>query len=255
MSYIFEDYRKQNEDRNYPFKDGSTLSNGDITIPNNLFLDAALYPYGHKGQLFLSRITINLDGSVELAISDGILGEVATAIIEKDEISTLDVIAFEDPYGRAAGVLVTDPPNFNLLNNYATQDHIFEAEQTTFCTRVQLPTFESGVSGFVLDDGSFVSGEVWLIGDKGVQLDIVDDQIVIHVGGDINRIYSECLETGSEDFSEIINAIKNPALKTINGIPCDQYGNFALVLGSQNSETQILRINQTTNGIEITGAI
>jgi hypothetical protein len=196
-----------------------------------------------------------IGGDVELAISDGILGEVATALILKDEISTQDIVAFEDSLGRAAGILVSEPPNLNLLNNYSIQEHLFEHNQTSFCARVQLPTFESGVSGFVLDDGTFVSDEIWLVGDSGVQLDIVDNQIVIHIGGDIGRIYSECLETGSEDFSEIIYAVQHPALKTLNGVPCDQYGNFALVLGSQKADSQILRINQIPNGLEITGAI
>jgi hypothetical protein len=167
---LHPEWRNYFAGNNYPFSDTATLVNteGDQNfIPEDTFLDAALYPIGAEGRLYLSKVTV-VSGEATLYIGDEIVRELASGTL--DLIDPGSTIRLEDSYGRAAGILVSEPSRLLTFQGWTEGDHLFELDQTEFAARVITPMPEIGVRGFLLDDGTVVTGDIWFTGDDGVVL-------------------------------------------------------------------------------------
>jgi hypothetical protein len=156
------------EETKYPFEPGASLVNeaGDV-IPANTFLDAHLYPIGGAVGMFLSKITVT-SSEVVVYISDSSQFDIASATYPVNQSQTY--IRFVDAYSRPAGIAITDSVRLGALSSLGVGDHEFSADQTRFCGTVCMPTPEIGVRGIVLDDGSVLSGEIWMVGENGIVL-------------------------------------------------------------------------------------
>lgn len=254
MTQVFhEEWREENQDRRYPFVDTATLTNGLDVIPLRLFVDGSLYPVGNTGRLFLSRIT-RTPTSVELAVSDFGQGEVCTASVDDDDDP--DLINFEDVYGRPAGVLLPDDPgldtSLDVLRSWSLGDHLFTEPQTGFAVSCQVPTPHVGVRGLLLEDETLATDDVWLVGERGIQLWPQDGFIRVDAIGDRFLLIRECAGLDPALAFEFIN--RRP-LKTINGILPDPLGDFSFTVAGELNDTQVLRINAGVNGLVLSGAL
>lgn len=166
------EWRDQNENTQYPFSAKATLTNGTVVVPEILFLDAAVRPIG-GGQAFLSRVAVTFD-SATLYFGDDQDRERCSCVAEFDVGSSPGetLLALADKFGRPAGVLVSETTRLTLLQAWGVGDHLFDRAQTELCPAACHPVPESGVGGILLDDGTLLTGDVWLVGGPGVNLSI-----------------------------------------------------------------------------------
>jgi hypothetical protein len=164
----FPEWRSQNSTTKYPFSDGASLVNDEgYTLLEGTFLDASVFPVGAREQLHLSLVTVEPD-LVTLAIGDRYVAALATATFPL--ITPDPVVAFADPYGRPAGLLVSTAERMGVFQSWEVGDHPFTPAQSEFAATVCFPSPEGGLRGVLLEDGSFFAGDVWLVGDDGVVL-------------------------------------------------------------------------------------
>lgn len=162
------EWRDSHEDNNYPFEDDATLANNaGATIDPAIFLDATLYPVGGVGNYYLSKLVIT-NTSVTLYIGDSANTTLASTSFAVNNIP--DELRLVDIYGRSAGLLVSESARLLSLKALGTGTHEFSPTQTPFVAAVCLPMPSQGISGFLLDDGTVVAGDVWLVGGEGVVL-------------------------------------------------------------------------------------
>ena len=119
--------------------------------------------------------------------------------------------------------------------------------QTPFAPAVIVPQPEIGVRGIVTPDGDALFGDVWLVGENGVIIRRdTDGSLRIDMIGDpfTARKLCEDEEIADEDV-EVLQAYC--PLETINGISADDIGNYRMLVGSNESLSNILRIKPVTD--------
>lgn len=162
---LHPEWRDYHETTNYPFSDIATLTNGEDFIGDGVFLDAALYPIGATQRMYLASVLIRSNRAT-IRIGDENSNEIATG--EFDIITPPDSLPLTDPFGRPAGLLVSESARLATFQSWSLGEHEFLDEQTEFSARVSYPTPEIGVRGFLLDDGEVVADDAWIIGEDGV---------------------------------------------------------------------------------------
>lgn len=154
------------EGTNYPFSDSATLVNAaGARIEKGLFLDASLYIIGASERCYLSKIVVT-NTAVTVFIGDNNTTELASTTFST--VAVPATLRLTDQYSRPAGILVSEPIRLVQLKALGTGTHVFTASQTEFVAAVCAPLPEVGVKGILLDDGSLVANDVWIVGDDGV---------------------------------------------------------------------------------------
>lgn len=165
---LFPEWRAEHAANKYPFGDRATLTNAEgLVILEGTFVDAALYPVGGGAELYVSLITVTHD-AVTIWVGDANQPQLASATF--DLIAPPEVISFTDTVGRPAGVMVSEPGQLGIFQSWDVGDHAFTSAQAPLAATVCLPAPELGLRGIVLEDGSFFTGDVWLVGEDGVVL-------------------------------------------------------------------------------------
>lgn len=254
------EWRRYHETTKYPFADRMTLTNVlGVFIPDNLFIDAILYPVGGLDRMYLSRVVVTNEQATVY------VGDVNNSIRANGIIDILeppDNVELHDEYGRPAGVFVSEANRLATFQSWTLGTHDFLQSQTEFAARVCIPTPEVGVRGFLLDDGSIVAGDVWIVGDDGVVVtaeEAIEDvegftseqrkvtAIRIDVVGDPlfrRRLCSAVFETP--------NLLKTITVRhRCNSFVCgpDASGDFKLTVGDQDVADPIMRIRSVPEGL------
>lgn len=165
----------------FPFDDLASLAgNSGEFIPPEIFADAILHPIGADDIVHLSRVEI-VSNEATLTIGTGAQPSLAQATF--DMLSPPEQLAFSDQYGRPAGVLAIDTQAIGFFQAWDQGVHSFTPEQTRFAAACCVPLPEPGVRGVVLDDGSMLTGEIWLVGDEGIVLTPATEELVTAGGG------------------------------------------------------------------------
>lgn len=248
----FTEWRNNNKHVKYPFSDTSALTNGSIFLDQDLFDDARLYPIGSSPGVYLSDIIIS-DVLVKFIISDPENGELASggfAFVDGDytypslPVDDSEVlVALEDTLGRPAGVLVSSGDRLRQLSSLYGQSTIsFDETQTEFVSSTVIPVPHIGVRGFILDDGSFISGKIYMVGTAGIVLSEEDGTIRVDIIGDPYALDKACRDEG---FDVPVFC----GLKTVNGIRPDENGDFKLTIGGNLAADNILRVVQPSRNI------
>ena len=240
-AHLYPAWKATNAERNYPFADGATLTNGTDTIPVGMFLDAHLNPVGGQARQYLSRVTV-ATGSLTLAVSDD-NGELATGSF--DPASPPATLALLDSYERSAGVFVLDSDEAALLGGWSIGAHAFTPAATSFVCSVTQAVPEEEVRGFILPEGDFLAGDVWLVGGQGVVFTDTALGIQMDVVGDPDEAHRNCEEAEN---------LLRPAtrfVRTINDMAPNQFGNFMIVPGRALAEDNIIRVEPEENGLVI----
>lgn len=240
---IFQDWRNSNMNVKYPFIDNATLKNGDgDSIDQDLFEDARIYPIGGHSGAFISKV--KFDGTyISFVISDSVTANTASGKISKPVTSgTIELL---DVYGRQAGVLVSTAEKLeNLFGRYKQGETVFTSAATEFVPTVVTSIVCPGVQGFVLDDGSFISGNVYLCGTDGIVLSADGDEIRVDIVGDPYANVKNCAEDGTPITPFC-------GLKTINGIGPDSNGDFKLTTGANQQVDNIFRVAPSGKGLRL----
>lgn len=241
---LFPEFRDQYADTLYPFLDTATLITEPTgqTLDRDIFLDASLHPIGvDSGALYISAITIEAQ-TVRISIADRTRREKAHVVF--DPLADQEVLHLVDEWGRPAGVLVSDPLRLSRFTSWEFGEHAFTSAATMFVPSCVIPTPEVGVRGILTERDELLTGDVLIVGDNGV--------IVRQEGNDPNTIRIDIV--GDPLFlrklCEPISLFTPPNfIRTINGCPPDEYGNFHLVIGDHLNEETIVRLYAGDNGL------
>lgn len=233
---VFEEFRDQYENTRYPFMDTATLvdSTGELTLPENLFLDAGFcFPSGFP---YLSSVVINNTAAIFTITSDSYTAECRMPF---DELP--DVLRFTTERGRNIGCIVSDKARLAWFATLEPGSYTFYPEQTSFATRCNLGSGALGVSSLGVEDKA-LTGDVWLVGSDGVFLRYVDGKVEIDILGEVLYKRKACSDPASFETPRY--------LKTINGIGPDEYGNIQLSFSTEDRKNTIRFITKES-GIEI----
>jgi len=169
------EWRANHDPTKYPFEDRATLVNddGDILFEST-FLDMSLYPVGGKPGAYLSKVVVTAS-TATIWIGDEENTELASTSF--DIVDPPAELRLEDTYGRPAGVFVSEATRLAIFQSWGTGIHEFQPNQTPLVTDVYVPTPEVGVKGILLEDGSLIAGDIWLVGDDGVILSCEETEV------------------------------------------------------------------------------
>lgn len=258
-------WRNQLEPGNYPFGDNATLTNAenDILLPGT-FLDAAIYPVGGVGVVYLSQITIS-NNICTIAIGDDSTNTLASG--EFSLIEPPSEIELVDEYGRPAGVLISETLRLAIFQSWRQGLHVFNNTQTDFAAVCVTKQPAVGVKGvFLADSNEFLSGDIWLVGENGVIVrnmliqervgcEIYEHKAIrIDVVGDPLFRRAQCV---AAELFETPKFIKTLTIQRgCNKYVCtpDEFGNINIVSGGDLTAKPVLRLHTTTDGIVI-GAV
>jgi hypothetical protein len=236
------------KDSRYPFTDSSSLESPEgVSIDKDMFVDAVLYPIGYSAPIYLRTIAAEAR-LVTFTISDATNTMVVTGAV--DPFGTDDDIVLTDNYGRPAGLLVCGPDNIARLQAWPLGTYNFDSN-AEFVASVVIPMPESHLSGFILPDGTMMTGDVWFVGENGVvvRYDSDDDAIRFDMVGD--PLFKRALCSNPEAANPLF--ITPNFLRTINGLRPDEHGNFFLTVNNKLAGDSILRIypDATNNVVKI----
>jgi hypothetical protein len=167
MSLRHPEWRDDHEFNNYPFADDATLTNGDDTFQQDTFEDAAFYAAGAQATGYISRVNITGDIAT-FYIGDELVADLVSGTL--DLTAPSDHIRFVDSSNRPGGLIVSTADKLAIFQSWTSGDHFFTPDQTEFVAQVWMPTPGLGLQGFQADDGQILTGDVYLVGDDGVQL-------------------------------------------------------------------------------------
>jgi hypothetical protein len=162
------EWRDAQENNKFPFADRATLTADTAEfLPESLFLDASIHIPGAVGRIRLSKLTVRA-GIVTLTIGDE--QQPARASGSFDPLEPDDCISLVDNYGRVVGTLVSEASRLNAFQAWSEGTRTFTVEATEFAASCCFSLPEIGFRGFVLDDGSVFTGDIFLVGENGVVL-------------------------------------------------------------------------------------
>jgi hypothetical protein len=236
----FNDWRAENEQRNYPFADDATLEGSSLSLAKALFIDGRLYPIGGDETLYLGQVSRS-GSTITFTISTETAGALATGSYDVADIPASGEIAFHDSYGRPAGMLLSSETALQAFSGLNSGDYTFLPAEARFATAVVVPQPDTCFRGFILPDGELVTGDVWIVGEDGVVIRNDDGALRVDMIGDPFATRKLCED--EEPSDDTIEALAPYCpLKTVNGIEPDENGNFQLLIGSNQSMSNILRI-------------
>lgn len=242
---IFPQFREEQSDSRYPFVDkASLLSNEDrLDIGRDTFIDAVIYVIGGDERAYISSIAVSVN-EIVITIGDSGSRNRATARwvpAAPPENGMLDIL---DSYGRPVGALLSQPLQLARFAAWPVRTHTFSMAATEFVNTVVIPAQEPGVRGFLTENATLLTGDVWLVGDRGVvvrqdgentiRIDIVGSPLFLReLCDDLNKFTPKTF------------------IKTINGCPPDEYGNFTLTATGHNAADTVLRIYPNDGNLRI----
>lgn len=242
---LYPQFRDEQADSRYPFADTATLttSDGALSLERDTFIDAALHVIGGGPGLHISQITVT-SNSVILSIGDRSEKKRAAATYPTNSPPTNGVLEIFDTYNRPAGMLLSTQSKLFAMSAWPNGTHVFAPAATAFVASVVIPAQEPGVRGVLLADKTLVTGDLWLIGDQGVQLRQESDGVIrIDIIGE--PLFLRALCEDKDKFSP------RRFVKTINGCPPDKYGNFILTATGHVAPDTTLRIYPRNNTLVI----
>ena len=256
------EWRDSREPTHYPFSDNATLVNDDnLVLFPDTFLDAAFYPVGGKAGGYISQIDITTS---QATIWYGDDEAIQRAYGQFDLASPTDNLRFVDTAGRPAGLIVSEALRMAVFQSWPIGEHEFTQDQASLVTAVCLPAPELGVRGIQVDDGTVLTGDVYIVGGDGVIVscsEVTEDgnceaaaathyEIKFDIVGDPLWRRSECAPGlfTTPRFLESVTFQKGP-----RSLQCGPgtLGNLKLLVGNTAAEDTILRIRPTDSGVVI----
>lgn len=237
---IFPEFRDEQGDSKYPFADTATLTtNTGFELARNTFVDASIYAIGAQTRVYITNITVAAD-LVTLTIGDSGSSSRCAATYNPLDPPETGLLNLTDAYGRPAGILLSSRDALALVGGWSLGEHTFAAAASEFVSTVVTPAQEAGVRGLTLSTGDLLTGDVWLVGDRGVVLrEVAPNVIRVDIVGAPLFKRLDCLAddgTPKEAFTP------KTFIRTINGCGPDEYGNFNITVATKTAPDSVLRI-------------
>jgi len=151
----FIEHTNKNRYINYPFAENiSLVDNNGITLSNDIFIDAILYPLDYNNTPYLSKIS---NGTVYIGANGS---EIASGSFD----SSTHTITLKDSYNRVIGTLIINP-EINGIGNYTFPDN-----QVYFAASCIVPVNYKCVRGLKLPDGSIMTGTITFKGKPNTRI-------------------------------------------------------------------------------------
>ncbi len=174
-----------------------------------------------------------------LAVGDGTAATLATTAF--DPLAPQELLELTDQYGRPAGVLVSDVTRLAVFQTWPLGAHRFQPAATEFCASCVIPMPQVGVQGFLTDDGTLFTGDVWIVGEDGVVVRQDGDGVVRFdvVGDPLFR----------RRLCQPVQLFATPRfIKTVNGMKPDERGDFKITVGRALAGDTVLRVYPDDKG-------
>lgn len=155
---VYNEYYNENSQRNYPFEDSASLmSTEDYVLAPDVIIDAMIYPLEVVGVPYLSKI--DMSEKIMYVSDSG-----SDAVLMSGAITGDSVILY-DEYQRQLGIITLGPGSAQLQNGRVYE---FASSNAKFASTCWFPITREGVQGFLLDDGTLVTGDVMFEGRNGM---------------------------------------------------------------------------------------
>lgn len=241
---IFPQFRDEQSDSRYPFVDTATLrTDSGLDAGKYTFIDAVLHPINGEEGVYISSIFVQL-GQVTIWIGDQTTTKTCSAAFTTIGADPPNELPLIDIYGRPAGLLLVNSVEVSKFAGWPQGEHLFRPAATTFVSTVVIPAQEPGVRAVMPATEEFLTDDLWLIGDQGVVVRGVSDTVIRF---DI---------VGEPLFQRFLcgplNKFDAPTfVKTINGCPPDEYGNFTITATNLSARDAALRVYPENNTLRI----
>lgn len=242
---IFPQFRDEQSDSRYPFVDTVTLTSYEdkLEIGRDTFIDAAIYAIGGYARAYISSIAVSA-GEIVITIGDEngkTRGTARWVPASPPENGVLDIL---DARGRPAGMLLSEKIQLSRFAAWPSRTHTFSIAATEFVNTCVIPAREPGVRGLLTEDNTLITGDVWLIGDRGV--------VVRQDGENIIRIDIIGSPLFLRELCDNLNKFTSRNyVKTINGCPPDVYGNFTITATGHHAADTVLRVYPSDGNLKI----
>ncbi len=261
--FYYPEWRAEQRRTKYPFADTATLTNGaGAFVADDAILDISLYPIGGRERMFLSRVLVE---AAEITLYFGDAGDKLRCSGTFSLTDPPTVVALTDGFGRPAGLLVSESALLAQFQALGLGTHDFSVTATELCAVCVLPTPEPGVRGFLLDDGTIVAGDAWLVGGDGVVLTrtlaateddcgnrVVSQVLLVDIVGDPLFRQRLCDPTTVFAAPRLLKQLR--ILKDCDHVATltpDDHGNISLRVGSNLASDTTLRIRPTEQGLRL----
>ena len=174
-------YGEQWEDslrgKHYPFDAPNPPRTGGRDLPANFVRDATVFMESSESVAFLDTLTVFNDQTITLSFTDGDSVVVGTATIGPTDSGRLKILQS----GVCAGFVDIDADHAAIVRGWFPQAYLFATPLLPHVVAVSNPDWRPGL---VLPDGTVLTGEVYIAGVDGIQLEVVADGFKVHAYGD-----------------------------------------------------------------------
>jgi hypothetical protein len=152
---IFTEFENENRMRSYPFAEHATLVDvkGKIKLPDDIFVDAMIYPLNPIGTIYISSID-NTTGVLSISDNTGIIA-VGNILTDSEEINLYST----SPIRRHAGVIIYNKQYLNGLIFGMLPNAKFNASGLPLAASTVCPIVNNDVLSIVLD-GNYMYGDI-----------------------------------------------------------------------------------------------
>ena len=246
---LYPQFRDEQDDSRYPFADSATLVSVEskLDIGRDTFFDASIYAVGAAKGVYISSITVTAT-AITIQVGDSSTKKLASATFNPLSVPDNGVLDLIDIYGRPAGTLLSTAFLLARFSVWPLETHTFTAATAEFVASVVIPAQEPGLRGVQCPDGDLLTGDVWLIGDRGVVLRKEGSNTIrVDVVGEPLFSRHVCEPVGKFTPKTFLQTI------TANGIPCgpDEYGNFVLTATGYSADDTVLRVYTQDGNLKI----
>jgi hypothetical protein len=263
---VTPEWRDQNGPNRYPFAEGASLVSRDgRVLLEGVLLDAAIYPVGGAVGLSLTAADV---GASEVTLYVGNEGRerLCSGTFPVSRPGT--TLELADANGRAAGMLLAAEAGLATVAAWGRGLHEFAPHAAEFVASVCVPTPEVGVRGVLLEDGTVMAGDVWILGDDGVVVTGAETLQASPVGGPprhVNTIRVDVVgdplfrrrlcEGSTFSTPRFVRALRllGPDGEDFVVRP-DGRGNIALTVSGADASDTVLRLTASQDGVTIGAA-
>jgi hypothetical protein len=252
---LFQEWRNANLATKYPFSPRATMTNGESTIFEGFFLDAALFAVGLGSPTYLSEVVVT-HSRVTFYIGDASNSKRCSgsfALASPPE--TIDLV---DDVGRPAGKMVCEPLQLVAIQSWGIGSHVFRLAETEFCATCVFPTPERCVRAVADSSGVQAAGDVAFVGDSGIALTVEDSEdggeavalVRVHAVGDPYFRRRICQPTDLFATPRFIKAVRFVASNgEFTCTPDD--GEIFIEFDARLAARPVIRVSNTTDGITL----
>ena len=159
---LYPEYNNQNSQRNYPFDDSATLlDTAGVSLPCDFIVDINLFVFKASGIPYIKSINIP-EGRIIIG------GDNSTIYGFADMDGSNSAIIYDsEDYMRQVGIVVfgAGMPLFNVVI-----PHTYTNQGTPLAVSAWFELNQIGVRGFLLEDGTLITGDVVFEGRHGINV-------------------------------------------------------------------------------------